>query len=111
LGQLAPYCGTGHKTTFGLGQTKLGWDLQPSAIATMATETLLAQRIEEIFELLMQKQKRIGGERATQVCKTRATILAKRELGESLIDIARDLEMPYETVKTYVKLARRVLNS
>ena len=54
---------------------------------------------------------RIGGERATQVCKTRATILARRELGESLIDIARDLEMPYETVKTYVKLARRVLNS
>jgi CRISPR-associated endoribonuclease Cas6 len=25
LGQLAPYCGTGHKTPFGLGQTRLGW--------------------------------------------------------------------------------------
>jgi CRISPR-associated endoribonuclease Cas6 len=25
LGKLAPYCGTGHKTTFGLGQTRLGW--------------------------------------------------------------------------------------
>jgi len=25
LGQLAPYCGTGHKTTFGLGQTRWGW--------------------------------------------------------------------------------------
>jgi len=35
--------------------------------------------------------------------------LARRELGESLFDIAADLEMPYETVKTYVKLARRAL--
>jgi CRISPR-associated endoribonuclease Cas6 len=26
-----------------------------------------------------------------------------------LFDIAADLEMPYETVKTYVKLARRAL--
>ena len=25
LTQLAPYCGTGHKTTFGLGETQLGW--------------------------------------------------------------------------------------
>ncbi len=25
LGQLAPYCGTGHKTTFGLGETCPGW--------------------------------------------------------------------------------------
>lgn len=24
-GRFAPYCGTGHKTTFGLGQTRLGW--------------------------------------------------------------------------------------
>jgi CRISPR-associated endoribonuclease Cas6 len=111
LGQLAPYCGTGHKTTFGLGQTKLEWNLQPSSIATLAAETILTRRIEEIFELLMQKQKRVGGERATQVCQTRATIMARRESGESLLDIAQDLEMPYETVKTYVKLTRRILNS
>lgn len=111
LGQLAVYCGTGHKTTFGLGQTRLGWQVKPSAIATIVTETLLAERINEIFENLMTKQKRIGGERATKVCKTRATIMARQEAGESLKDIAQELEMPYETVKTYVKLARRALNS
>jgi CRISPR-associated endoribonuclease Cas6 len=27
LEQFAPYCGTGHKTTFGLGQTRLGWNV------------------------------------------------------------------------------------
>ena len=109
LGQLAIYCGTGHKTTFGLGQTRLGWCVKPSSIATMATETLLAKRITEIFESLMAKQKRIGGERATKVCTTRATIVARQETGESLKDIAQDLEIPYETVKTYAKLARRAL--
>ncbi len=30
-------------------------------------------------------------------------------MGESLQVIAQDLEMPYATVKTYVKLARRAL--
>ena len=37
--------------------------------------------------------------------------LARREMGDSLNIIAQDLEMPYETVKTYVKLARRSLQS
>jgi DNA-directed RNA polymerase specialized sigma24 family protein len=37
--------------------------------------------------------------------------LARQEAGESLVDIAADLEMPYETVKTYAKQARRVLKS
>jgi CRISPR-associated endoribonuclease Cas6 len=32
-------------------------------------------------------------------------------MGESLQVVAEDLEMPYETVKTYVKLARRALKS
>jgi CRISPR-associated endoribonuclease Cas6 len=30
-------------------------------------------------------------------------------MGESLQDIVTDLEMPYETVKTYVKLAQKAL--
>ena len=105
------YCGTGHKTTFGLGQTRLGWQTQLSNATTIAGEVLLAQRIKEIFEILMSLQKRTGGKRATQVSKTRATIMARRERGESLKAIAQDLEMPYETVKTYVKLTRRILNS
>jgi CRISPR-associated endoribonuclease Cas6 len=48
LGQFAPYCGTGHKTTFGLGQTRLGWSTSPNSIATLLEQTLLAQRIEQL---------------------------------------------------------------
>ena len=81
LGQLASYCGTGHKTTFGLGQTRLGWQFQKESIETMVVETLLARRVEEIFEALMSTQKRPEGNRAQNVCQTRATILARREVG------------------------------
>lgn len=109
LSQLAPYCGTGHKTPFGLGQTRLGWLAEPETIQTSTPEILLAQRIEQITEYLMQQQKRVGGERAFKTCQTRATILARQEYGESLIEIAQDLAMPYETVKTYAKLARKFL--
>lgn len=109
LGQFAPYCGTGHKTTFGLGQTRLGWSASPNSIATLLEQTLLAQRIEQLTEILMQSQKRTGGNRAIQVCQTRAMILARQEAGESLLEIASDLEIPYETVKTYAKIARQIL--
>ena len=51
------------------------------------------------------------GDRARKTAETWATILARRERGESLQDIAIDLEMPYETVKTYTKLARRALQA
>jgi CRISPR-associated endoribonuclease Cas6 len=111
LGQFAPYCGTGHKTTFGLGQTRLGWLSKPNSIETLLGQTLLAKRIEELTAKLMFFQKRTGGERARSVCQRRATILARQELGESLIAIASDLQMPYETVKTYAKRARRTLKS
>lgn len=109
LSQLAPYCGTGHKTTFGLGQTRLGWLQAAANVEIPAPETQLQQRIAQLTEMLMAKHKRTGGERAISVCQTRATILARREMGESLQDIATDLEMPYETVKTYVKLAQKAL--
>lgn len=109
LGLYSVYCGTGHKTTFGLGQTRSGWHTKPSNVMAIAPEILLAQRTKEIFEVLMSQQKRTGGKRATKVCQTRATIMARRERGESLKAIAQDLQMPYETVKTYIKLTRRVL--
>lgn len=109
LAHLAPYFGTGHKTTFGLGQTRLGWledrDIPPSP----AIPTVLAQRIAELTEIFKAQKKRQGGDRATRSAETWATILARRELGESLPDITADLEMPYETVKTYAKLAKRAL--
>lgn len=111
LGLLSVYCGTGHKTTFGLGQTRLGWQTKPRVITAIATENLLAERIEEIFEILMSQQKRTGGERATKVCRTRAIIMARRETGESISDIALAMDMQPDTVKSYIKLARRAVKS
>jgi CRISPR-associated endoribonuclease Cas6 len=109
LGRLAPYCGTGHKTTFGLGQTRVGWSTVADSVPQSTIQDLLAQRIAELTTLFMEQRKRTGGDRATNIAETWATILARRELGESLQDIAEDLEMRYETVKTYAKLARKAL--
>ncbi len=110
LGKLAPYCGTGHKTTFGLGQTRLGWSLQATP-AVPNVESFLAKRIEDLTDIFKAQRKRTGGVRAEEIAVKWATILARREMGESLQVIAQDMEMPYETVKTYAKLARRSLNS
>ena len=113
LGQLASYCGTGHKTTFGLGETHLGWQIEgeqgveiaPTPIAQMA----LAERIEELSALFSSQKKRQGGDRAQYTADTWATILARREVGDSLGAITQDMDLPYETAKTYSKLARRAL--
>ncbi|HLO88062.1 MAG TPA: CRISPR-associated endoribonuclease Cas6 [Nostocaceae cyanobacterium] len=108
LGKLAPYCGTGHKTTFGLGQTRCGWSTQ-NVLQVSTVENIVAQRIEELTEIFKAQRKRTGGERAIGIAEKWATILARREMGESLLVVAKDLEMPYQTVKTYAKLARRAL--
>lgn len=110
LGKFAPYCGTGHKTTFGLGQTRLGW-LSQAAPEVPDVQSLLAKRIEELTAIFKGQRKRTGGDRAEETATKWATILARREMGESLQLVAQDLEMPYETVKTYVKLARRALKN
>lgn len=109
LGQLAPYFGTGHKTPFGLGQTRLGWMAEAETPSANPVETLLAQRITELTDLFLSQRKRTGGSRAQNVAESQATILARRELGESLQDIAASMDIPYETAKTYSKLARRSL--
>jgi CRISPR-associated endoribonuclease Cas6 len=108
LGKLAPYCGTGHKTTFGLGQTRLGWSLQATP-EVPNVESLLAKRIEDLTDIFKAQRKRTGGVRAEEIAAKWATILARREMGESLQVIAQDMGIPYETVKTYAKLARRAL--
>jgi CRISPR-associated endoribonuclease Cas6 len=106
----APYCGTGHKTTFGLGQSRLGWHLrQAEPQAPPAAQRLLADRIDELTTYFVDQKKRTGGHRAQDSAETWATILARRELGDSLQAIAEELELPYETAKTYSKLARRSL--
>lgn len=93
-----------------MGQTRLGWQERQADTSAMSLKTSIDRRQGEIFTALMAAQKR-RGERATKICQTRATILARREFGESLVDIAKDLNMPYETVKTYAKLARRILRN
>ncbi|MBH8577866.1 CRISPR-associated endoribonuclease Cas6 [Nostocaceae cyanobacterium CENA369] len=109
LVRLAPYCGTGHKTTFGLGQTRLDWVEQRSNTSTQLLANMLAERIEELTEIFTAQRKRKGGSRTDRIASTWATVLARREMGDSLQAIASDLEMPILTVKTYVKLARKAL--
>jgi CRISPR-associated endoribonuclease Cas6 len=109
LVQLAPYCGTGHKTTFGLGQTRLDWVEPERSISSGVLTNLLGERIEELTAIFVAQRQRTGGDRTDKIAATWATILARREMGESLQVIAQDLDMPYTTIKTYVKLARRAL--
>ncbi|WP_414529739.1 CRISPR-associated endoribonuclease Cas6 [Nodularia chucula] len=109
LVKLAPYCGTGHKTTFGLGQTSLSWVEPEPSTPTQLLTNLLGERIEELTAIFTAQRKRHGGDRTDKIASTWATILARREMGESLKLIAEDLEMPVTTVKTYTKLARRSL--
>ena len=109
LVKLAPYCGTGHKTTFGLGQTCLDWVEPQPTTSTQVITNLLAERIEELTAIFTAQRKRQGGDRTDRIAATWATILARREAGESMKVIAEDLEMPISTVKTYTKLARRSL--
>lgn len=115
--QLAPYCSTGHKTTFGLGQTRpIGKDEirngknEKEPIAATLLQEHLIQRITELTVLFLQTKKKQGGDRAQNTATVWATILARRELGESLKAIATDLDMPYETVKSYNKLARKAIS-
>jgi CRISPR-associated endoribonuclease Cas6 len=114
LVQLAPYCSTGHKTTFGLGQTRLTSQDQVrnsrhenQVIPATPIQEHLVMRIAELTALFLQTKKRQGGDRAQNTAKVWATILARYELGESLKAIALDLNMPYETVRKYTQLARK----
>ena len=66
----------------------------------------LKPRIEEICAILMKSQQRTGGTRAINTCIKRARIYARYEIGQSLEQIAKALKMPYQTVKSYVKLTR-----
>jgi CRISPR-associated endoribonuclease Cas6 len=109
LVRLAPYCGTGHKTTFGLGQTRLDWVEARSTTSAQILTNMLAERIEELTEIFTAQRKRKGGDRTDKIATTWATVLARREMGDSLQAIADDLEMPMLTVKSYVKLARKAL--
>ena len=116
--KFAAYCGTGHKTTFGLGQTRLiGNDeiktvkTEKEPTATTPTQEYLIKRIAELTVLFLQTKKRLGGDRAQNTATVWATILARYELGESLKAIAIDLDMPYETVRKYAQTARKAIGA
>jgi len=72
-------------------------------------QSSLLDPIQELTDVFIAQRKRTGGDRAARIAETWATILARREFGESLQAIAEDLEIPYETAKSYSKLARRAL--
>ena len=116
--KLAAYCGTGHKTTFGLGQTRLigkneigNGKSEKDSITTNSIQEHLVKRIAELTDLFLQTKKRQGGDRAQNTATVWATILARYELGESLKAIALDLDMPYETVRKYAQTARKAIRA
>nr|WP_155083952.1 CRISPR-associated endoribonuclease Cas6 [Cyanobacterium aponinum] len=110
LCRFAPYCGTGHKTTFGLGHTRLEWvDIYQNNNNSL--EEKLSQRIDELVDIFLKKKNGKGGNRTKNICLNYANIIARKELRQSLKDIATELEMPYETVKTYSKRATKILSS
>ena len=116
--KLAAYCGTGHKTTFGLGQTRLiekneigNGKSEKDSITTNPIQEHLVKRITELTDLFLQTKKRQGGDRAQNTATVWATILARYELGERLKAIAIDLDMPYETVRKYAQTARKAIGA
>ena len=116
--KLAAYCGTGHKTTFGLGQTRLigrnevgNGKCEKDSITTNPIQEHLVKRIAELTDLFLQTKKRQGGDRAQNTATVWATILARYELGERLKAIAIDLDMPYETVRKYAQTARKAIGA
>lgn len=107
LVQYAPYCGTGHKTTFGLGQTIIG--KVSSENSSTIYQELLANRINELSAQFLELKKNQNSDRSRNTANLWAVLLARREKGESLEAIAIDLELPYQTAKSYLKLARKAL--
>ena len=160
----APYFGTGHKGTFGLGQTRIGYggvengelriekrevrvvnrelrgserelvevnsalaekvnaevevnagvgvnvgvEADVGADVVRARKGLIQARVVELEAMFFAAKKRQGGDRARTAARTWAVIMARYELGDSLKAIAADLDMNYETVRRYVKLARKM---
>lgn len=124
LVQCAPYLQTGHKVTFGLGQTRSGW-IPQSVVSAQKTEPpailpkipdiialrnrIFQQRRQELVPLFLAQKKRQGGDRAINTANLWAEIIARQEVGDSLASIAADLKIPYDTAKKYAQLARKQL--
>ncbi|WP_373539329.1 CRISPR system precrRNA processing endoribonuclease RAMP protein Cas6 [Chamaesiphon sp.] len=121
----APYFQTGHKVTFGLGQTRLGWSeafgspigitsghkITDKTAIVAARAELIIVREQELEPIFLDLKIRQGGQRASKSAKLWAQIIARQEMGDSLRSIAADLKMPYDTVKKYAQLAKKNLMS
>lgn len=129
----APYFGTGHKVTFGLGQTQAGWfvdraigkDVKPTQVErpiekkvkptqsdrpkVKPIQSEVSHRQNELKEFFFSRKKRRGGERAEKAAEVWAAIVARQEAGKTIPEIAAELELAYDTVKQYSKRARKVL--
>jgi CRISPR-associated endoribonuclease Cas6 len=129
----APYFGTGHKVTFGLGQTQAGWNVdraiekevkltqvdrpiekkvkptQSDRPKAKTAQSEVKDRQSELKEFFFNRKKRQGGERAEKSAEVWAAIVARQEAGKTIPEIATELELPYDTVKQYSKRARKVL--
>ena len=69
LTKLENYCGTGHKTTLGSGQTRLiskdeigNGNSEEELVTTTPIQEHLIKRIAELTELFLQTKKRQGGD-------------------------------------------------
>jgi CRISPR-associated endoribonuclease Cas6 len=135
LVRCAPYFNTGHKVTFGLGDTELGWNVggwswddEPGRLLSVAVtkesfaersqreiasakEVLIAARERELEPIFLGLKVRQGGERGVRSARLWARIMARLEMGVTLKAIAEELEMPYDTVKKYAQIAKKCLDS
>ena len=83
--------------------------MEEEIVPTLPMNEMLAARIDELTDIFLAQKKRSDSKRAKDAAQTWATILARREWGESVTAIAEALEMRYDTAKSYLKLARRTL--
>lgn len=123
---LAAYCGTGYKTTFGLGRTAVEFlssppEYLPSASQALASppteqiQPLLAspepvpaiQEIDALTQQLMARRKRQGGTRSLIASRTEAEIILRHQAGESLRAIAQKMGKSYDAVKKAYKRAQQ----
>ncbi|MEQ9549126.1 MAG: hypothetical protein RIM23_05860 [Coleofasciculus sp. G3-WIS-01] len=86
-----------------------GQSEKPFTLSRLDGDFLTSGKTLKLTQEFLAQRQRQGGSRAQDIAETWATILARREMGESLNAIADDLEMRYQTVKTYAKLARRAI--
>jgi CRISPR-associated endoribonuclease Cas6 len=128
--RLAPYCGTGYKTTFGLGKTSVTFLSSPPnpfpSIAQTVSSSLLRtsqpvssptesvpsiQAIDTLTQKLIARRKRQGGTRSLTAARTEAEILIRHQAGESLTAIAAKIGKSYDAVKKAYTRAKQALQT